>query len=132
MTLAPLLAAPAMVQVHAFSAMAALGLGIVQLVAPRGTLPHRHLGRVWVVLMVTVALSSFWITSAARGHHYSYIHLISLGVLVMLPLAVLRVRRGQVAAHGRLMVSIFFGGLIIAGGATLLPGRIMGAVVFGW
>jgi uncharacterized membrane protein len=30
------------------------------------------------------------------------------------------------------MISIFFGGLIIAGGATMLPGRIMGAVVFGW
>jgi len=131
-TLAPLLAAPAMVQLHAFSAMAALALGIVQLVAPRGTLPHRWLGRLWVLLMATVALSSFWITSAARGHRYSYIHLISLAVLILLPLAVMRARQGKVAAHGRLMISIFFGGLIIAGGATMLPGRIMGAVVFGW
>lgn len=132
MSLAPLLAAPAMVQIHAFAAMAALLLGIVQLLAPKGTLPHRQIGWVWVVLMVVVAGSSFWITSERRGHQYSWIHIISLVVLLLLPLGVLRARRGAIAGHRTTMASIFFGGLIIAGGFTLLPGRIMGAVVFGW
>jgi len=126
---APLLAAPATIQLHAFAALAALGLGLVQLVAPKGTLPHRSLGWAWVGLMAAVALSSFWITS--RGA-YSWIHLISGWTLLVLPLAVLAARRKRVGAHRRAMTSLFLGALLIAGAFTLLPGRIMGAVVFGW
>ena len=43
MTLVPLLAAPLVIVVHAFAAMAAFALGLVQLLAPKGTLPHRRL-----------------------------------------------------------------------------------------
>jgi uncharacterized membrane protein len=42
MSLAPLLeAARGTIPLHAFAVMAALVLGIVQFVAPKGTLPHR-------------------------------------------------------------------------------------------
>jgi uncharacterized membrane protein len=44
MSLEPLFAAPVVVQIHAFAAMAAFVLGIVQFSAPKGTLPHRTLG----------------------------------------------------------------------------------------
>jgi uncharacterized membrane protein len=37
----------------------------------------------------------------------------------------------QVADHRRIMILIFSGALIIAGLFTLLPGRILHAVVFG-
>jgi uncharacterized membrane protein len=50
-TLAPLLAASPAVKLHAFAAMAAFALGVVQLSAPKGTLPHRAIGWFWVVLM---------------------------------------------------------------------------------
>ena len=49
----PLLAIP----LHAFAAMAAFVLGLVQFAAPKGTLPHRTVGWIWVVLMATVAIS---------------------------------------------------------------------------
>ncbi len=65
MSLAPLLDAPPAIPLHAFAAMAAFALGIVQFAAPKGTLPHRTVGWIWVGLMVTVAASSFWI------HHWS-------------------------------------------------------------
>jgi uncharacterized membrane protein len=39
MSLAPLLSAPLVIQVHAFAAMAAFVLGVVQLAAPRGRFP---------------------------------------------------------------------------------------------
>jgi uncharacterized membrane protein len=61
MSLAPLLDAAPAIPVHAFAAMTAFLLGAVQLAAPKGTLPHRTLGGIWVGLMVSVALSSFWI-----------------------------------------------------------------------
>jgi uncharacterized membrane protein len=44
MSLAPLLNASPTIQIHAFAAMAALAIGVVQLSAPKGTLPHRGIG----------------------------------------------------------------------------------------
>jgi uncharacterized membrane protein len=61
MTLAPLLDAPAVIQIHAFAAIAAFAIGLVQLSAPKGTVPHRLIGWSWVMLMLTVAISSFFI-----------------------------------------------------------------------
>jgi hypothetical protein len=54
-SLAPLLNAAPATQLHAVAALAAFGLGAVQFAAPKGTLPHRNIGWVWVALMVTVA-----------------------------------------------------------------------------
>jgi uncharacterized membrane protein len=49
----------------------------------------------------------------------------------MLPLAVWRAHKHQVAEHRRSMSAIFSGALVVAGLFTLLPGRIMRAVLFG-
>ena len=131
MSLAPLLDAPPAIPLHAFAAMAAVVLGIVQLAAPKGTLPHRTLGWVWVALMAVVAISSFWIHQIRLFGPWSPIHLLSIMVLVLLPIAVLRARRHDVSGHRRSMIGIFAGGLVIAGLFTFLPGRIMHAVIFG-
>jgi len=129
-TLAPLLAAPVLVQLHAVAALAAFGLGLWQLAAPKGTRPHRALGWGWAALMALVALSSFGISTRGPGH-FSWIHAISLFTLVMLPVALGHARRGRIRQHGWSMLGLFVGALMIAGGFTLLPGRIMGRVVFG-
>ena len=85
MSLAPLLNAAPAIQLHAFSALAAFGLGAVQLAAPKGTLPHRTLGWTWVVLMVIVAASSFWIHELRVWGPWSPIHLLAIFTLAMLP-----------------------------------------------
>ncbi len=131
MTLAPLLAAPATFQLHAAAASGALLLGVVQMVAPKGTLPHRTLGWIWVVLMAGTAGSSFAVTGLAGAGHFSWIHLLSLFTLLALPVAVMAARRGRIERHKRAMVLLFAGGLVITGLFTLLPGRIMNQVVFG-
>lgn len=131
MTLAPLLNAAPVVQVHAFVAMAAFVLGVVQLAAPKGTIPHRTIGWIWVVLMVTIAASSFWIHEIGLIGPFSPIHLLSIFTLVMLPLAVMHARRHRVDRHRKTMTGIFIGALVVAGLFTLLPGRIMHAVAFG-
>ena len=51
MSLAPLLNAAPAIPVHAFAAMAVFVLGVVQLAAPKGTLPHRTLGWIWFSLI---------------------------------------------------------------------------------
>lgn len=48
MSFAPLLNAPSIIQLHAFAAMGALALGLVQFSLPKGTLPHRTMGWIWV------------------------------------------------------------------------------------
>jgi len=131
MSLAPLLNASPAIQLHAFAAMAAFVLGIVQFAAPKGTLPHRTLGWIWVILMVFVAGSSFWIHHIKLWGPWSPIHLISIFTLTMLPLGVWRARMHKVPAHRWTMVSIFIGGLVIAGLFTFVPGRIMYSVVSG-
>jgi uncharacterized membrane protein len=132
MSLATLLAAPPLVQAHVATALVALLLGIAQLAAPKGTPRHRLLGWSWAGLMALVALTSFGITGQAGQGQLSWIHLISAATLILLVLAVRAARRGEAARHQNMMFGLFFGALIITGAFTLLPGRIMGAVVFGW
>jgi uncharacterized membrane protein len=131
MSLAPLLHATLAIQLHAFAAMTAFALGLVQLSAPKGTLPHRTIGGIWVALMVVVSLSSFWVHELRLWGPWSPIHLLSIFTLVMLPLAVWAAHRHAVDYHRRAMTGIFLGALVIAGLFTLLPGRVMHAVVLG-
>jgi uncharacterized membrane protein len=131
MTLAPLLAASPAIQLHAGAAMSAFVLGIVQLAAPKGTIPHRTLGWVWVLLMLAVSISAFFIHSIRLWGPWSPIHLLAIFTLITLPIAVLQARRHRVKQHRLAMLSLFFGALVIAGAFTLVPGRIMHAVAFG-
>ena len=131
MTLAPLLNAPAVIQVHAFAAMAAFALGVLQFAAPKGTIPHRTVGWIWVTLMMTVSVSAFFIHEIRMWGPWSPIHLLAIFTLVSLPLAVLHARKHRVPNHAWTMISIFIGGLLIAGAFTFLPGRIMHAVAVG-
>jgi len=128
---APLLNASAAIQLHAFAAMTAFALGLVQLAAPKGTLPHRTIGWIWVALMLAVSVSAFFIHELRLWGAWSPIHLLALFTLVMVPLAVRHAHRHQVAQHRRAMISIFLGALVVAGLFTFLPGRIMHAVAFG-
>jgi uncharacterized membrane protein len=132
MSLAPLLNASPTIQVHAFAAMTAFALGVVQLSAPKGTLPHRAIGWIWVALMLTVAISSLFIHIIRLWGPWSPIHLLSIFVLIMLPLGVWRAHKHDVAGHRRTMIGIFTGALVVAGIFTFYPGRIMHAVVFGY
>ncbi|WGS17233.1 MULTISPECIES: DUF2306 domain-containing protein [unclassified Bradyrhizobium] len=131
MSLAPLLDAAPAIPFHAFAALAAFVLGSIQLAAPKGTLPHRTLGWIWVILMLVVALSSFWIHQIRLMGPWSPIHLLSIFTLMMLALGVAAARTRDVRRHKFTMIGIFFGALVIAGLFTLMPGRIMHAVVLG-
>ena len=131
MTLTPLLTAAPVIQVHAFAAMSAFALGLVQLAAPKGTLPHRTIGWIWVTLMTVIAVSSFWIHTIRLIGPFSPIHLLSIFTLVMLPIAVLHAHRHEVLQHRKAMIGIFVGALVIAGLFTFVPGRIMHVVLFG-
>ena len=131
MNLAPLLDATPPIPLHALAAMSAFVLGVVQLAAPKGTLPHRTIGWIWVCLIASVAVSSFWIHQIRLIGPWSPIHGLSIFTLLIVPVGVWMAHRHRVADHRRIMIFIFSGALVIAGLFTLLPGRIMYTVVFG-
>src|SRR6476661_8173542 len=85
MGFAPLLNAAPAIQLHAFAAMTAFTLGLVQLAAPKGTLPHRTVGWIWAALMVGVSVSAFFIHEIRLWGPWSPIHLLAIFTLVMLP-----------------------------------------------
>ena len=112
---------------HLASVIPALPLGGYLLMRRKGDRTHRLLGRVWGVLMLVAALSSFALQSAG---HLSVIHLLSALVLVMVPRGVIQAIRHNVAGHRRTM-SLTYLGLSVAGLFTLLPSRMLGSWLFG-
>jgi uncharacterized membrane protein len=131
MTLAPLLDAAPAIQIHAAAASAAFLLGLVQFAAPKGTLPHRAVGWIWVTLMAVVAVSAFFIHELRLWGPWSPIHLLAIVALVTLPLGVWHARNHRVPRHRVVMTSLFLGALVTAGLFTVVPGRLMHKALFG-
>ena len=131
MSFDPLLSAPAVVQVHAFLALAAVALTIAIFSLRKGSPLHRVLGWMWVIAMTVVAISSFWINDFRWVGPFGPIHILSVFALFSLVTGVRAARSRDVTFHKRTMQSLVFGALIVAGAFTLLPGRIMFLVVSG-
>jgi uncharacterized membrane protein len=130
MNVEPFLAAGWVIQTHAVAAMAALVLGGVQFAAPKGTIPHRTVGYVWIGLMAYTALSAVFIREINNGG-FSWIHiLIPITLLGVVELAV-RARRGLTGRHRASALVLVFAALLLPGAFTFMPGRLMHTVVFG-
>ncbi|MEO1136446.1 MAG: DUF2306 domain-containing protein [Pseudomonadota bacterium] len=138
MSLQPLLEASWVIQLHAFAAFAAFVLGLVQLAAPKGTLPHRSLGFVWVVLMAAVTISSIFIrpsqtTGLPISQWFGWIHVFTIITAYGLIGGIIILVKGgpSLKKHKGPFIGIFFGGIIVAGAFSFMPGRIMHDVLFG-
>lgn len=131
MSLEPLLAAGPVVYTHAFAAIAAAVLGVVQFAAPKGTLPHRSLGYLWAFLMLWVAGSSLFIHGIRMIGPFSPIHILSVITLIGVPMAVWAARKGRITTHAKAMKGYMLWALLVAGIFTFYPGRLMYQVVFG-
>jgi uncharacterized membrane protein len=112
---------------HAAAALAAVVLGAGVIFARKGSFSHRIAGRGWVALMLVTAISSFWIRSTG---HFSWIHLLSVAVPLLLAAGVYFAVTGNLVRHRRMMTGIYVLGLGIAGVFTLLPYRLLGRMVW--
>jgi uncharacterized membrane protein len=117
-----------LVLLHLVAALAALLLGSAILTRRKGTFSHRTFGWVWVALMGSAAASSVFIRDyrIVNIAGYTPIHLLTLSVAVLLPLAIWHIRRGNVSAHRRTMTGLYVGGCIVAGLFALAPARLLG------
>lgn len=113
---------------HLVAVLPALPLGAYVLVRRKGDRLHRMLGKVWALLMLVAAISSFGLRGMTGG--LSVIHILSAVVLVMIPRGILLARSHRIEAHRRVMALTYLG-LAAAGLFTLLPGRLLGSWLLG-
>lgn len=132
MNLLPLLDAPLAIQIHVAAVVPAAILGAYMFWARKGTPVHRLLGKVWLGLMVVAALSSFFIHTINLLLGFSPIHLLSVYVLYGSWQAIRAARLHRIREHRLNVVGMYVGGIVVAGGFTLLPGRLMHEVFFTW
>ena len=121
---------PTVVLVHMFVALGAFAVGLFQLVAPKGTIPHRIIGWSWIIFMTVIAVTSLFIRNVNHGH-FSFIHILTAITLIQIPLIVYFARTHQIQKHGAAAYGLFMGALLIAGLLTFIPGRLMWQLFFG-
>ena len=118
------------VQLHLFTIVPAFVIGTILVLGPKGRLMHRTLGWTFTVLMVLTAVAALFIPNPG-GVRFSLLYLFSLFTLITLPLAVRAARRHDVARHSRSMLSLYLGGLVLAGALAFIPGRLLWQVIAG-
>ena len=124
----------ALAYLHLVTVVPCFFLGAWLLARRKGTAMHKRPGRVYAVLMLCTALITLAMPAEvgpALLGHFGFIHLFSVLVFVSIPLAVVSIRRGNLRAHGGHMLGVYFGGILIAGGFALVPGRLLHGWLFG-
>jgi len=127
----PIWAASPAVKIHLAFALVAFMLGAIQLWRPKGTPAHKALGRSWMVLMLVVAISSFWITGLAGVGRFSVIHILSVVTILGVIGAVVAARAGRIRSHRNAVLGLYAGAIIGAGAGAFVPGRLL-SHVFGY
>jgi uncharacterized membrane protein len=130
---------PPLVWLHLGTILLATLLTPVMLLRPKGTRRHRQLGYVWFAAMLIAAGSSLFFKAGTEGTgrwgvfsgDFSFIHLLSLWVLIQAPLIVVRARAHDRAGHEQAVRGMVIGALLIAGFFTFPFGRMLGTWLFG-
>ncbi|NBB84270.1 MAG: DUF2306 domain-containing protein [Alphaproteobacteria bacterium] len=123
---------PAVTTLHSAAALLALVLGPVLLVLPKGTVWHRHLGRVAGLGLVVTAVSAFGIF--ADSDLFPILHGLAAWTLVCVVQGLRAVRRGDAGDHGQWMGYAWLGLVLALTGRMigLTPGGpVVGLVVWG-
>jgi uncharacterized membrane protein len=135
MTLEPLLHAPLAVRIHVATVLPAVVLGTWQIfISKKGAPLHRAIGYTYLALMTVTAITTLFIHQLMPSSPFfglSPLHLLIPLTLFGVYGALHGARTHNVTEHKIAMISLYVGAILIAGSFTLLPGRIMHAVVFG-
>ena len=117
---------------HVATVIPAIPLGGYLLLAPKGTKGHKLLGKVWVGLMVTTALSACFINyGGGLNFHVSFIHIFVPMTLIASYKLIATARRGDIKGHKKEILSLYLGALMIPGIVSMaLPGRLMNVWLF--
>jgi uncharacterized membrane protein len=132
MNLAPIWDASPAIKIHLATVLPAFAIGTwLIFFSTKGARWHRALGAVYLTLMTVTAITTFFIRSINSGGGFSLVHLFIPLTLFGVFAALWNVRRGDIKGHRNAMLGLYVGGLLIAGGLALLPGRLLHQVFFG-
>ena len=121
---------PLAIQIHLATVVPGFFLGTwLIFFSSKGSRFHRGLGFVYLTLMTITAVAAIFVQSLNPGH-LSWIHIFVPLTLWGVFSAIWRIRRKDVQGHRAAMLGVYFGGLIIAGALTFLPGRLMYRLFF--
>ncbi|GGD09894.1 DUF2306 domain-containing protein [Aquisalinus flavus] len=127
------------IQLHWATATIAFLLGLIIFSLPKGTVPHKTMGAIYAVLMITTAIAAFFVR---RGDVSGLDYLSLKGMTwihIFVPLTLFGIFGGlwgilvkkDRRAHSGPLIGSYIGALIIAGALTFLPGRRMQLFFFG-
>jgi uncharacterized membrane protein len=119
---------------HLFTVLPAALLGTYLILRPKGTPSHRLLGKVYMILMLTTAALSLLIPATVGPQlvgHLGLIHILSFVVLFSVPRAYFAARNHNLVQHKIAMIGVYVGGILVAGGFTLAPGRYLNQLLLG-
>jgi uncharacterized membrane protein len=119
---------------HLATVLPAFAIGAFQLLRRKGTPSHKLLGKIYMVLMLATGLITLAMPAKVGPqilNHFGFIHAFSLLTLINIPIAYFAAHRGNVRAHRAAMISLYFGGILIAGTFALMPGRMLHEWLFG-
>lgn len=129
MDLKPILDAPFAVKLHLATVVPAFAIGTWLIFASRKGAPvHRAFGVLYLVLMTVTAFTTLFVHQLMPGSPFfglSPVHLLVPLTLFAVVSALWAVRHHDIPGHRRAMLMLYIGGMLIAGGLTLLPGRIL-------
>tara|TARA_R110001606_G_scaffold35699_1_gene103428 strand:- start:140 stop:523 length:384 start_codon:yes stop_codon:yes gene_type:complete len=108
-------------------------IGTILLLIKKGTKIHKNFGRVYMVLMMITATVTLFMPAEVGPtifNHFGWIHSFSFLTIYTVPTAYIAIKKGNVKAHKRKMILLYFGAIIIAGGFTFVPGRYLHELLF--
>lgn len=115
------------IYIHLMAVLPALILGGINISLKKGTKIHRIVGIVWAGFMMIVAVSSLFIKPTG---HYTWLHLFSILVIVVIPLGVYFIRQGHSKPHFLCMVGAYIGTVLSAYFAVVTPHRFLHGILF--
>lgn len=130
MTFDPILDAPFYLQLHASTALIALGLGPFVLYRRRRDVWHKVVGYIWMLGMVITAITSFWIREIMADGSMSPVHIFAFMNLGTVFYAIWMVRRGNIIGHKRALTNLYYFGTWGAFIVNFMPNRTIPTMFF--
>ena len=99
----------------------------------KGSGNHKNIGWAYMILMFFQAGISLFMEARVGPqflNHFGWIHLLSILTIYTVPKSIYYIKKGDIKGHSRSMIILFWAGLIIAGGFTLVPGRYLYQCLF--
>lgn len=118
---------------HLATIVPAFLIGTYLLLNRKGTERHRSLGKLYMLLMLTTAVITLFMSARVGPtlfDHFGLIHGFSLLVLYQVPAAYLAIQHRNVKAHQKYMTGLYIGGILIAGSFAFAPDRLLHSWLF--